>query len=197
VNKYRQAGVLETLKQMYSDGNGGCFCCYCETKIVGSFPEIEHRKPKRGPRGNRVFRGFPECALDWDNLHLACEICNNTKKSKWDADNEILDAVKDVPISEHLGYYSSSMGIYRKVQVGKPRGRTTEDHVGLNEDWLLKARAQRFLEVQQLMDEIKELGDDPAGFSKRKMLKDMCRGAYGSMVEYYGKRYCPECWDDE
>ena len=196
LNKYKQPDVLAALKDMYSDGNGGCFCCYCETPIVGSFPQIEHRKPKRGQRGHRGFRGFPQLALDWDNLHLACEICNNTKRGKWDADNEILDAVADVPISEHLGYTASSMGVYRKVQVGKPRGKTTVEHVGLNEKWLREARAQRLMEVWQLIDEIKELGDDPAALSKKQMLGDMCRGAYGSMVKYYAKRFCPG-WDDE
>jgi len=181
---------------MYSDGNGGYFCCYCETPIVGSFPQIEHRKPKRGERGHRGFRGFPESALDWENLHLACEKCNNAKSSTWDADYPILDAVEDDPISEHLGYYSSSMGVYRKVQVGKPRGKTTVEHVRLNEGWLREARGKLLWEVLQLIDEIKELGDDPAVLHKKQMLKDMRRGAYGSMVEYYAKGHCPG-WDDE
>lgn len=97
-NRYKQNDVLEALKQMYGDAYGAYYCCYCESPIEPvSFPHIEHRKPK-------YMDLFPNEAFNWDNLHLACETCNVNKGTKWDAKNEILDAVNDVPIEEHLGY---------------------------------------------------------------------------------------------
>ena len=104
-NRYKQKDVLDTLESMYGDGVL-CYCCYCESVITTvSYAHIEHRKPKASHR-------FPELTFDWDNLHLACQLCNNAKSDQWDDAAPILDAVADVPISQHSSAINSALPVY-------------------------------------------------------------------------------------
>jgi uncharacterized protein (TIGR02646 family) len=93
MDNYRKDDVRKALREMYSDEDG-CYCCYCEAQIDEvAYDHIEHRMPKTT---------FPQHAFDWDNLHLACQICNMHKLERWDDEYPILDAVID-PIKDHLG----------------------------------------------------------------------------------------------
>lgn len=78
----------EALKEMYL----GC-CAYCEG-IIGttSYNQIEHFKPKSK---------FPELCYEYDNLHLACQICNSNKGDKYSED--YIDPSIDEP-TEHIMY---------------------------------------------------------------------------------------------
>lgn len=51
-------------------------CCYCEVKIGcrGHEKTVEHFRPKEE-------RYFPELKNEWENLLLACSICNGTKEN--------------------------------------------------------------------------------------------------------------------
>lgn len=172
IDKYRQDDVRDTLRAMYSDDEGS-YCCYCECQIDDvAYDHIEHRKPKSI---------FPECAFDWDNLHLACPKCNIVKSDKWDDENEILDAVVD-KIKEHLGYELGPRGLYR--QTITKRGITTVEHADLDRKSLLKKRAAVCQMVVAKIDEIKALGNDPKAYTKIKMLRDQCSGECGSLIEW-------------
>lgn len=62
--KYRNKEIKTTLSVM-QDGK----CAYCESKIKHvSYGCIEHFRPKSK---------FPNLCFDWNNLFLACDICNN------------------------------------------------------------------------------------------------------------------------
>lgn len=53
----------------------GC-CAYCEGSYEGtSYPQIEHFKPKSL---------YPELMFDYNNMNLACQMCNMTKLGKYD-----------------------------------------------------------------------------------------------------------------
>lgn len=68
--RYSHSEVRVTLESMF---NGKC--AYCESKIKHiSYTEIEHFKPKSS---------YPEFTFEWDNLLLACGICNG-KQGKSD-----------------------------------------------------------------------------------------------------------------
>ena len=119
--------VKKALNDMY---NG--YCCYCEGKTGKvDYPHIEHRKPRKP---------FPEDTYDWDNLHLSCVICNTEKGKKWNEIYPILDAVRDIPLSEHFSYNIDDAGIY--VIPRTNRGKTTRQHTDLNRDKLLAVRAK-------------------------------------------------------
>ncbi len=165
--KYAQADVKKTLDSMYNKR-----CCYCESNIrVVSTPHIEHRKPKDKDK-------FPELTFDWDNLHLACQICNQKKGSRWDVARPILDAVHDVPISKHLTYRSC----HRYPKTG--RGKTTREHADLNRTELQDAREDLFRQAFGLIEEHNRDPAAPGADVVRGELQDMRTGQYGSFIDY-------------
>ena len=183
-NRYKNDDVLDALKRMYNDEDGRVYCCYCEAQIsVVNYPHIEHRKPKAHDL-------FPEHTYNWENLHLACEICNRAKSTKWDRDNEILDAVSDVPISNHLGYCGGSGGIYRETLSN--RGITTVIHADLDRPTLRKARMVVYVDTLNTITEIKALGNNPRAFTALRQLKDKCSGVFGSMIKSLLDKFFPE-----
>ena len=125
-DRYRKDDIRAALKEMY-----GGLCCYCESRVgIVDFPHIEHRKPKRL---------YPELTFNWDNLHLACQVCNQAKGKKWDECYPILDSAKDM-ILLHLSYRIGTGGVRRWPETG--RGKTTVDHATLNRQNLMDARTQ-------------------------------------------------------
>lgn len=176
-NKYKQDDVLETLKQMYSDGYGTYYCCYCESPIEPvSFPHIEHRKPKHKHL-------FPEETFNWDNLHLVCETCNVKKGTKWDDTEEILDACHDVPIENHLCYkVEIPEGVYRDALTG--RGITTVEHTELDRPPLRLARLKIWHAMIEKIREIKSSDAEPKKHTAKKILVDKCNGHHGSLIKW-------------
>jgi len=76
-------------------------CAYCESKIrhIAS-GDIEHIVPK-----SRV----PDKAFEWENLTLACDVCNGNKGDSFNADanapeNDLIDPYVDDPI-EHFAFF--------------------------------------------------------------------------------------------
>lgn len=164
-DRYKRKNVKEVLDRMYQG-----LCCYCEAVIgVVSFGHIEHRRPKRR---------YPNSCFDWGNLHLACEKCNKAKGNKYDKSAEILDAVKDVPISEHLTYDIE----WRSPLT--PRGETTEQHAGLNRERLRNARLKVLCEALRLIKKINTEPNDPAACVTKARLTSLCNQEYGSLISY-------------
>ena len=176
-NKYKKKDVLDALKQMYGDGYGTCFCCYCESSIEDvSYPHIEHRKPKDKDL-------FPEETFNWNNLHLACEKCNKNKGKKWDTVNEILDAVNDIPIEKHLGYkVEFPEGIY--IETLSERGITTEKHTDLNRKPLRIARLKIWGSIKNSIDKINISRNDPPTHTAKQILFNKCSGMHGSLIAW-------------
>ena len=131
--RYNIPDVKKPLDSMYKN-----LCCYCESTVgIVDYPHIEHRKPKKD---------FPKLTFDWDNLNLACGICNISKGDKYNKNAPILDAVIDKPITKHLEYEAEIGGIYRTPKTKK--GKTTVEHTDLNRDALLRARLTVYLEIK-------------------------------------------------
>lgn len=171
-DRYNHQEVKDKLEQMYKR-----LCCYCEAPVkVVTKGNIEHRKPKKGKNA------FPELTFDWANLHLACPECNKYKKDKWNNDYEILDAVIDRPIPDHLTYEIEDTGVFRSAIT--QRGRTTIEHAELNREDLLGARTQVLLGTLKVIQEIKRLQQNPQVSSKISILEDMSKRDFGSLVEF-------------
>ena len=129
-DRYKHPEVRERLNKMYSG-----LCCYCESRIGDvATKNIEHRKPKSC---------FPELTFSWDNLHLACPNCNTAKSNKWDSTHEILDAVNDRPLPDHMRYEVTSTSVRREPITN--RGAVTVEHANLNRDDLLETRLRVFM----------------------------------------------------
>lgn len=71
-----------TVKAKLIEGQHGK-CCFCE-EVVGERGDVEHFRPKAGVRqsANEPMQtpGYYWLAYDWDNLFLACHICNQRYK---------------------------------------------------------------------------------------------------------------------
>jgi uncharacterized protein (TIGR02646 family) len=167
--KYAHKDVRAGLKKMYK------FCCYCESQISHvTVDHIEHRKPQAK---------FPEDTFEWDNLHLACPDCNGAKVDQWDQNNPILDAVNDVPITDHLVYRN----FFRHPLT--MRGKTTRDHADLNRKELIDAREPIFWDTMDIIEEFNNNPDAPGSDDAYRKLSRLGKGQFGSLVEYLVKTW--------
>jgi hypothetical protein len=58
-------------------------CCFCEHKITRSYNAVEHYRPKTGADrrpGSLHKHGYWWLAFTWENLLLACNVCNSSAK---------------------------------------------------------------------------------------------------------------------
>ncbi len=66
--RYAHKDIKQTLKRMF-----GAKCAYCESQVTAvSYQHVEHFRPQSI---------YPRLAYDWDNLLLACEVCNSGYKA--------------------------------------------------------------------------------------------------------------------
>ena len=181
-DKYQHDDIRDALSSMYRK-----YCCYCEAKITTvSYAHIEHRKPKRK---------FCEEAFLWDNLHFACEKCNEAKGQKWKAGAPILDACVD-PIDHHLTYRESNTGLRRWPANESARGQMTIDHARLNresQDGLPGDRTAVYMETLRSIHYINRLEIERPGSPTVRAcvaeLRDNFDGQFGSVIAWAS---CPQ-----
>jgi uncharacterized protein (TIGR02646 family) len=110
-------------------------CAYCESKIRHiAHGDIEHVRPKSKA---------PELAYEWDNLTLACDVCNENKGdyvSSNDAENDdtLIDPYADNPADHFL--------FLREVvfpRPDSPRARLTDQRIKLSRLELVERRRER------------------------------------------------------
>jgi uncharacterized protein (TIGR02646 family) len=66
-------------------------CWFCDGDYSpGSYWEVEHFRPKKPPRGNRIknFFGYYWLGYEWSNLLLSCRKCNGKKSTKFPIKDE-------------------------------------------------------------------------------------------------------------
>lgn len=170
--KYRKTEIQEALKDMYSD-----LCCYCESTVsANSFGHIEHRKPKRK---------FPKYVFNWDNLHWACEKCNNAKSDKWDTDNPILDPTTDTEIIPT--HFRPVLGLETiELHPETDPGKITIEHADLNRLELAKARRKicnYALWLKNMLEKKEESLSDIKVEETKNLINEMRIGEYGSCVK--------------
>lgn len=77
---YNSDIVRETLEKLQNNK-----CCYCETKSTRSNIDVEHFRPKTAYssdyKGISKYPGYFWLAYDWQNLFLACQVCNQIFKN--------------------------------------------------------------------------------------------------------------------
>ena len=165
-NRYKKNDVRAALEEMYRG-----FCCYCEARIgVVAFSHIEHRRPK-APQ--------PKYTFEWDNLHLACPVCNHSKGDKWNEGHPILDSAEDT-ISEHLNYKYGGAKRWPKSH----RGRTTIEHADLNRQPLVDTRAQLAAVALDAIHAINNNPNSPDAELVRSELHEKTSGEHGSLFNW-------------
>ena len=132
--KYNQPDVKDQLKLETKKK-----CAYCESLVtVVSHGDIEHITPKSIQ---------PELTFEWENLTLACEVCNGKKSNK----EGILDPYADT-ISAHIFY----VGPFVRSRTEK--GELTEKELGLNRTELIEDRTEH---LGVLADAIEAIEKEP------------------------------------
>jgi len=113
-------------------------CAYCESKFEHiSYGDVEHISPKSLDPG-RMFK--------WDNLTLACDVCNTNKGNKFPDGAGLVDPYKCTP----SGHFQIHGPLVFAVH-GDDDARLTEETLKLNRAALVEKRQQK---IYYLRDQI-------------------------------------------
>jgi uncharacterized protein (TIGR02646 family) len=152
LERYRHPEIKKALVELFHGK-----CAYCESEIVHvDYGHIDHYLPKSGARGRR------DLVFDWDNLLLACGVCNG---AEWKSDKSpttkeggpYVNPCNDDPSSHFLFEYDAVANL-ASVRGTTPRGVRTEEDLGLNRPEL---RAHRSKQVRHWMALSRLAGTDP------------------------------------
>lgn len=161
--KYNHPQVKEAL---ISETAGKC--AYCESKLRHiQHGDIEHIRPKSDN---------PHLAFSWENLTLACQICNQ-RKSNLDPDfNNILDPYNGLAEDDIVFCGALASG------AGRRSGARTIDILGLNRPELIERRAERLGLLQLIIEKI--LDQDIPAPVRAALLEDYRKTELASTSEF-------------
>lgn len=144
-----------------------CFskCMYCESKVEHiSDLHIEHIKPKAKDK-------FPDLTFEYDNLGLACPICNRGKSDTYDTALPFINPYIDKP-SNH--FYA--VGAFVWAKPGDQRAKLTENEIDLNRCDLIETRGERMKIIRELIDSFHSQTNPTLKASiKKQILKEVDR----------------------
>lgn len=165
---YGHETVKETLK-LWQRGK----CAFCESPITHvQYGDVEHFRPKKGfLRGGQLVRpGYYWLAYDWENLLLACQICNQRhKRNAFPLLRGSLRArthrgalAKERPVFIHPAQEDPAVYIGFREHVpfarnGSVRGRQTIQGLGLKRPELMAERERRIETIKALRDAARKL----------------------------------------
>lgn len=116
-------------------------CMYCESKVEHiSDLHIEHIKPKARDK-------FPELTFEYNNLGLACPVCNRNKSTTYDVTVEFINPYIDDPTNHFV-----SFGFSIWAKAGDNRAKLTENELELNRPDLMEARGERLKTIRGLIE---------------------------------------------
>jgi 5-methylcytosine-specific restriction endonuclease McrA len=133
--RYRNKDIK---KALIEETNGKC--AYCESKFLHvHHGDVEHIYPKSLA---------PEKTFEWENLTLACEICNQNKSNKDPYLEHIIDPYKIDP-AQHLMFLGSFV-----FSMGTNFGKCSEVILDLNRVALCEARKEQLEKVMGIFETI-------------------------------------------
>ncbi|MBM7331138.1 HNH endonuclease [Agrobacterium sp. S2] len=150
--RYRNTEIKATLIQETSGK-----CAYCESKLLHiHHGDVEHIVPKS-------LR--PELTVEWNNLTLACEICNQRKSNLDPSAEHIIDPYVTEP-DEHLIFVGAL--VFSK---GTVAGTNTRVILDLNRAELSERRKERLEGLMAIAEQILR-GDLPLP-TRRALYEDL------------------------
>lgn len=134
--KYNNKEVKVALKsECYSK------CMYCESKVEYiSDLHIEHIKPKAKDK-------FPELTFEYENLGLACGVCNRHKSDIYDTTLPFINPYIDDPTNHFI-----SCGSFIWAKPGDKQAKLTASELQLNRPDLVEVRGERLKAIKELID---------------------------------------------
>lgn len=161
---------VKTALQNLQDGK----CCFCEAKILHvSYGDVEHYRPKKGwvqatESLNRP--GYYWLAYEWDNLLLACQICNQRHKKNFFplVNNSNRALSHEANIAEELPFFikpdkdNPEHFIEFREEIpfpidGNERGRWTIKMLGLDRETLNERRREKLGLIRDLYNIAKDI----------------------------------------
>lgn len=141
-------------------------CAYCEWKVlVGAYGDVEHIIPKS-------LR--PDLRFRWDNLTLACDICNTNKGDN----SDLVDPYSDEP-EAHFRF----LGPMLVVRIGSDIGKRTHAILDLNRTPLLEHRKEKIDDFVRRVYEINATVDPR---TKEVLLNALIQDAVSPEKEFAG-----------
>lgn len=166
-SRYRHADIKATLIQ---ETHGKC--AYCESKLLHiHHGDVEHIFPKSLA---------PERTVEWENLTLACEICNQNKSNSDPLLERIIDPYVTDP-SNHI-LFGGALVFPR----GTVEGESTRTLLDLNRGELSERRKEHLEKVMSIVNTI--LRADIPIVTRRAVFQNLMSneasrsGAYSAMV---------------
>lgn len=143
-------------------------CAYCESKLLHiHHGDVEHIYPKSLA---------PEKTVLWENLTLACEICNQNKSNRDPLLENILDPYLTDP-SAHL-LFSGPLVFPR----GTPAGTSTRTLLDLNRGELSERRKEHLEKIMGIFDTASR-ADLPMGV-RQAIFRDLVSREAGASGQY-------------
>ncbi len=179
---YGHPSVKDTLRQAQHDK-----CAFCESKISHiAYGDVEHLRPKAGWRqtekGPLQRPGYYWLAYEWNNLFLACAICNQRFKENLfplrtparRARNHLQDVSQEEPLLLDPAVDDPESFISFRKEVpyavgGNARGRATIKHLGLQRAALAERRRDHLEMLKALKVIAAQTG--PKAAQARSLLK--------------------------
>ena len=145
-NRYNKPEIKNALEK---ETHGKC--AYCESKIKHiEYGDIEHIIPK-----NKNSR--PDLYVEWDNLTLACEVCNrNNIKDYYDTQLPLINPYVDDPDE-----YFIFVGTIITAKENNQRAYITESTLDLNRSELVIRRNERLTSINHLLFAWSQADDGP------------------------------------
>lgn len=150
--RYRHHDIKEALVKETKNK-----CAYCESKLQHiHHGDVEHINPKSLA---------PELTIEWENLTLACEICNQNKTNLDPYANSIIDPYHIDP-RLHILFVGPLA-----FATGSVLGISTRTIFDLDRPELVEARKERFIYVMSLYSNV--LREDIPLHARRLIYKDL------------------------
>ncbi len=143
--KYNQKEVKTALKKMFYNK-----CAFCESNITQVYAgDIEHFRPKSK---------FPDLCFEWENLLLACSICNgkSNKGDKFPSENEgglLINPLEENPADFFKFEFDSVTGLFLLIPLNI-RAETMLKTIKLNRDDLAEFRTKQLMDIVKLLSKI-------------------------------------------
>jgi hypothetical protein len=137
---YSRYNSQDVKKALRAECNSKCMYCESEVDHIG-YLHIEHIRPKARHK-------FPELTYEYENLGLACPVCNGNKSDTFDATLPFINPYVDNP-PKH--FYAAGPFVFAKAR--DKRAKLTETEIGLNRSALFEARGERIKTLRGLFDE--------------------------------------------
>lgn len=135
-SKYNQKEVKDSLKRECRNK-----CMYCESNVSHVAHEhIEHIKPKARDK-------YPELTYEWQNLGLACPVCNMNKGAEYDINLPFINPYEEDPQDSFI-----ALGAFLYSRPGVQRAELSKRKLDLNRPELIEKRNERIESIIRLIE---------------------------------------------